>query len=321
MSEGRKPAQNLPSETGGRLPPTPGSDTTAPLNWDCKFAKAENGPELSALTVGAKFILHCEGASISPWTTAPALGFAKPEDEYSLAVLAINNAGPNSADFVVTGYKPGNYSGLITIGTGSNQVKVSGLNWQVQTAIEAKEGQPPKPYPPYGPLTLHWPWWLWTSIGMVILAVAVAVGWRLRRQMARKRLIEKIKAGGSVLSPYAQLHKDLRALLRRYEGLRHTDQDHRPEEYLLKLNESFRNYMSRQLLVSANEWSDAAIARDLLKHHKPLYKRQGQDIYALLRELKRAQYAKSPSFTDCHQLHEMCRKQADKIESQKGDGK
>lgn len=319
----RKPTQTIPEQGGGRLPPvyprppTTFQGTTAVPLWDCKFSRAEDGPELTALSVGAKFNLHCEGATIPLWTVAPPLGFSKPEEEFSLSVLALKNAGPNSADLVVTGYKAGNHSGLVTIGEGPNQVQVRGLQWNIPTSVEAKEGQPPKPFPPFGPLTIQWPWWLWAGLAGFIIIVVAVVGLRIRRQLARKRLIEKIKALGSVLSPYAQLHKDLRALLRRYEGFTKADADHKPEEYLIKINESFRNYLSRQLLVPATEWSDVAIAREIRKRHKILYKNYGDEIYALLRELKRAQNSKRLSFTDCNQLHEMARKVAEKLERQR----
>lgn len=326
-------AQNLPSQPGGRLNPgTPSQGpATAPAQdqslgpiinkdaptWECKLTKVEGGPELNVLTVGAKFAMHCEGPTITPWVGVPALQFAKPEEEFSLAILNVDNAGANSADFVVTGYKPGEHSGLVSLGAGENQVRVTGVQWTIQTTVKAEQGQQPKPIPPFGPLYISWPMWLWISLATAILLIIGVIWWRLRRRLARKRLLDKIKSQSSVLSPYAQLHKDFRALLRRYEGFSRPDDEHKPEEYAAKLNESFRNYLSRQLLVPATEWSDAAIVRDIRKRHKSLYKRHGKELYGLLHELKRAQFSKRLSFTDCNQLHEMARKVTEKVENHK----
>ncbi|MGE0763163.1 MAG: hypothetical protein AB7N80_07795 [Bdellovibrionales bacterium] len=344
MSGARKPAQNLPTQEGGRLHPpqaTPAppmqqkqignkdgvpvfsgpapdfATSEGPL-WDCKIAKANDGPDLNQLTVGAKFLLNCSGPSIPPWTAVPPLAFATPEDSFTLQVLKVNKADANSAELVVTGYKAGEYSGLVAIGVGANQVRVHDLKWRIETVVQPQQGQPPKPFPPFGPLVIHWPWWLWTGIGLFIFLVGALTWWRVQRYRARQRLLEKIQAKASVLSPYAQLHKELRALLRRYEGVSMADDNHKPEDYAQGLNESFRQYISRELLVPAAEWSDAAVIRDIRKRHKMLYKKSGAEIYSVLRELKRARASKRLSFIDCHQLHEMSRRTAEKIERSKG---
>ncbi len=230
----------------------------------------------------------------------------------------MKNARSNGAEFVVTAYKPGPHSGSLLIGSGAGQVRVSGLQWQVQSVIEAQEGQPPQPYGPLGPQHIHWPWWVWVSIGLGVVGTGVLIWWRVRRYRARRRLIEKIKATASVLSPYAQLHKDLRSLLRRYEGKAAFNDEIRPREYAKSLNESFRQYLSRELLTPAAEWSDSAVLRDIQKRHRQLYRAVGSEIHGLLRELKRAGRAETVNFTDCAQLHEMSRRTAEKIERSKG---
>lgn len=324
----RKPAQNLPGHAASS-DPTANSPAVDPSShgpvWECQFAQIEGGPPLNALTVGAKFLMKCSGPSIQPWKSIPKIGFAQEPDHYSLAILEMPKAQSNSAEFVVTGYKAGEWGGVNSIGVGTSEVQVSGLRWRVQTVVEApaqeQPAQPgqqePKPFPPFGPQLIHWPWWLWAGLGVSIVLVGVVVWWQVRRYRTRQRLIEKIKASNSVLSPFAQLHRDLRALLRRYEG-RVPDEKHRPEEYARQLNESFRQYISREFLVPATEWSDSVVMRDLAKHHKRVYKRNGTDLYSVLRELRRASQTNKIAFADCAQLHEMSRRMAERIERGKG---
>ncbi len=293
--------------------------TTAPAEilWQCSFAKDGEGPELNSLSVGAKFWLKCSGPSIQGWAEIPKLQFAKPEDEFSLVLLEMPRATNNEANFVVTGYKPGAHSPeFVYLDEGANRVRVEGLQWNIPSVVKSESGAPPKPYPPYGPIMLSWPWWLWGGIAAVLLLIILAVVWRTQRHLARKRLVERLQAKGSALSPYAQFHKDLRQLLRLYQGRTTADDQHKPEDYLDQLDRGFRTYLSRALLVPAEEWGDGAILRDVKKRHKRAFEAAGTQLADLLHELGRARQAKKLSFRDCEQLHEMSRRVADLVERQ-----
>lgn len=305
MTKGRGPAHADPS--------------TAPADilWQCALAKDGEGPELNSLSVGAKFLLSCSGPSIKEWGEIPKLQFAKPEDEFSLVLLEMRKASSNEAQFVATGYKPGAHSPeFLYLGEGESRVRVEGLQWNLPSVVKSENGAPPKPFPPYGPLMLSWPWWLWGGIAGFILFIILIVAWRTQRHLARKRLIERLQAKGTALTPYAQFHKDLRQLLRKYRGRSVSDEQHRPEDYLQLLDGGFRVYLSRSLLVPAEEWGDGAILRDIKKRHRKAFAVAGEPLSDLLHELGRARQAKALSFRDCEQLHEMSRRVADLIEQQ-----
>lgn len=304
------------------MTPTTPADVEAQkpqILWRCEMTKLGDGPDVGAFTVGAKFSLKCSGPSLpKAWNELPEIGFAKEDDAFTLVPLNLGKASENEAELVVTGYKPGQHKpDYITLGTGDNQVRVEGLQWNVNSVVQAEQGKPPQPFPPYGPIILFWPWWLWATIVGSILFIALFVWWRVRRTLARKRLIERLADRGAALSAYAQLHKDLRGLMRRYQGRTSVDDTHKPDEYLMGLDQSLRQYLSRTLLVPAQEWSDGAIVRDIKRRHRRVYKETGVELNRLLSELRRARNAKGLTFTDCEQIHEMGRKVAEKIEVMK----
>jgi hypothetical protein len=60
--------------------------------WNCDFAPLKEGgaSDLSALTVGAKFAMKCHGDIAVAWEQSPPhLAYAKPEDNYTLAILKV----------------------------------------------------------------------------------------------------------------------------------------------------------------------------------------------------------------------------------------
>ena len=82
--------------------------------WTCGFAplKGEGSTPLESLTVGAKFALNCHGEIPVEWKPEGTLmaRFAKKEEAYTLVVLKVEKLDGTSADFVVTGYKPGKHA-------------------------------------------------------------------------------------------------------------------------------------------------------------------------------------------------------------------
>lgn len=305
MRPQRAPAQTAPPVTGGRL-----ETSDSPTKWECQLAQVEGGPTLPEFTVGTKFLLQCQGPSVGEWKSQMQLKFPQAEQQYTLALLTTQKLGPNHGEWIVTGYKPGEHKPeWVEITDGVQRVRVEGLEWNINTVVKAESGQPPQPFPPYGPVSLIWPWWLWVSALGLILIVAALVFWRVRRHRARKALLERLKAKGTALTPYLEFHKNLRHLARRYAR--------EPREYVSQLDQGFRLYLTREFLVPADEWTDRAVLADIRRRHRPIYRDASVDLSSLLRELKRARQSEKLSVEDCEQLHEISRQLVEKIHSHK----
>jgi hypothetical protein len=95
------------------------------------------------------------------------------------------------------------------------------------------------------------------TIGAVVVLIAAVIYGRLRKQRARKALLERLAAKGTALSPYAEFHKTLRQLTRK-----HPD---KPEEYVEQLDASFRYFLTREFIIPADEWPTAVVLKDLKK--------------------------------------------------------
>lgn len=306
MSEPRHPAQALPAEPGGRVAP---AESTV-VKWECQLTDGQ-GVQPKDVTVGTKLVLKCSGPSVSDWKAPARFVFPKPEDEFSLAILQTNRASVNEGEWIVAGYKPGNHQPeWLEITDGSTSVRAENLTWSIASVIQPKPGEKAEPFAPFGPVSLFWPLWIWLTLGGLILAISALIFMRIRRQRARKALLERLAVKGTVLTPYVEFHKTLRQLTRKHPE--------KPEEYLHQLDQSFRYFLTREFLIPADEWPMDAVLSDLKKRHKVIYKSLGSELSTLLREFKRASGAKQVSLGDCEQLQEISRKVVDRIHSEKG---
>jgi hypothetical protein len=296
---------------------TPAKPDTSPapeIFWGCEASSAPGGAELPALTVGSLFSLKCSGPEIAEWSGKPQFRFANKEQEYTLYVVDVKTTSRTGAELLVTGYKPGEHKPeYLDLGDGKTWVRVRDLNWKINSVIKQEQGKSaPQPYPPYGPFAMSWPWWIWIGLGIILLLVSVFIFIKMKRRRARQALIDRLALRGSALSPFAMFHKELRQHLRRYQG-KLNDAEKMPSEYLEKLDESFRQYLSRELLVPAADWPDRIVLRDIRKRNYQLYRRVGDDLRKILRELRRARGSAKVAQADCEQLHEWCRTVADQV--------
>jgi hypothetical protein len=289
------------------------SAPTAPVDvqWKCQVVKSSE-PDL---TVGARFDLECGGASASLNKDGLSLELPKAA-KYALRLLETKEFTDTHATFVATSHVAGQIKlpnpiltdGKIRVGLGEIQL-------DVVSVVKQEEGQEPKPYPPWQAETMGLPLFVWVFVGVLIAVAAWGVFMAVRQNLARKRLLKELETHGTALSPYNQFNKELRALTRHYPMGNNVAWS--PElalQYCKELNQSFRWFLSRELIVPAFDFKPQKVVKELKKTDRALYRAVGKELRLALREIDKALSASGKvSADDAQQLTDLCRKLADAI--------
>ena len=256
-----------------------------------------------SLTVGDKWMLKCK--DLASLKLPLLVQFPDEKMAYGLVVLGEKNDGSDNRQFLVTSYKPGDYSPpYIVLTDGQSAVRVDNLRWQIGAVVEAKEGQKPEPVPPFGPFYLSLPWWYYAAWAGLFLFICL-VGfffWRWRRRVRRER--ERLKKLENSLTPYLELHRDLRRLTReRIEATAVCE----------TLAKALRIYLSRRTKILLLDTKSVALVKSLKgRYSKELL----VELRDLLRELDRGlKSAGSLSLSDCEQLITMARTLVDRLDT------
>lgn len=165
--------------------------------------------------------------------------------------------------------------------------------------------------PPFGPFKLSFPWWYYGAWALAIFVLLYFFWRRYRRYSSRKKLVESLSAHSTALSPFNQLNKDIRILLRD----RRLEKPENLGPFVSEMEKLFRLFLVRQLTVPAMEWSDREIIGDIKKHHRKVHIESAGRMSNLFREFKKAQGAKEKlTKVDAEQLLEMSRQVADLVD-------
>lgn len=268
------------------------TDQAVPL-WQCDFqplpAAGVSGlpsTPLNALTVGAPFEMSCHGDIAVSWEkSSPQIQFAKDDDAYTLAILQVQQLDANSAQFIVTAYKPGDHHpDYLRVLTGKAGFESSHPEWKVQTIIKDKASA--HPFPPVGPFTLSWPIWIWLVLAAIVAVVAGIVTWWIRRMRYKSRLQLALAEHASSMTALAQFHKNLRRLRRQAER---PDKEDWKAEWLDQLALATRVYFLREFDVLTTEMSFERIRGYLKKHHREIYRHASPALEKLMAEMRRFQ--------------------------------
>ena len=291
------------------------------ISWTCdlkNFSEETKKPTqepIPELTVGKKFSLHCEGDRVSLARHGLTLELPK-EQAYALKILDVDSLTDNSVDLIVTGYRAGEIKLPDLILTdGKEKIGLKKVEFNIVSVLSGN----PKPYPPYAPLSLAWPIWVWVALS--IFGVLIGLGiWRLtQRNRLYRKLREQLDSRPIAVSPYIHFNKELRRLAREHElvGGGH-ESGEKVLEFIRALNEAFDLFIAGELLVPAFDFTPGEVRRALKRQDRSLHKQVGRDLYVVLRELYRALKAGSLSDHDGRQLLELCRKVADVIAKARG---
>jgi hypothetical protein len=288
------------------------------VQWNCKIL--EHGskvdtPLADPLTVGKKFSLKCEGPPVSLSRDGLRLEMAK-NHEWSLRLLEVVSIGDTGADLVATTWVTGDLEFENPILTdGINHIGLGKMSLSSASVITQESNPEGKPFPPWGPLAIPWPVWIWGIVGALLVALGFALWLAIRQSLRRRRLLAELEKHTTVLSPYNQFNKELRRIGRQLPhppGLVWSKES--SVGYFRELNSIFRWYLARELIVPAFEESPGQVLRELRRSHRELYAVVGRELKLALLELKKAIEAKDgASLQDAHQLAEMCRKLANQI--------
>lgn len=296
----------------------PSAEAAALILWNCQFEAIPGGAELGQLTAGDPFTMKCAGPAVGPWQRAPQIKFTTEEQEFTLKVLNSNKMTENDAELTVTGYKPGHYKPeKIYLEGPEGKVAVMGLEWKVQSVLNAKAEQPPKPNPPFGPVNLSWPWWLWTSALAVLVLIVGFYLFVSRRRKKRQSWLDEVRLKNSVLAPFPYFQKEMRNLMRNYQGREQATEAHSPQKYVAELEKQFFDYFTREFQIPVRHLSRRRTVKDMRRRYRRVMEETESEFLSVLNELDRARGAANLTFKDGWQLQEMIRETADQMQKLK----
>ena len=180
------------------------------------FTCTQKGLE-QPLTVGQIFEFDCQG-KIPLTFKVDAAQVTGLEDKYSLKVLKFEVKTPESVQIQFTTYRVGPHKlEKIVIGDGQSTLEFPGANFEVKSVLPPAEAkaEPPKPYGPFGPMTIPTPWVYWVILASVlgIVFMLMALGWKRRRN--RIEVLKQVKNRTTGPTPVVQFHRDLRILTKK----------------------------------------------------------------------------------------------------------
>ncbi len=297
--------------------------------WTCKtFAMDERGQaagELSqAITVGTEFLLVCEGPSVVLAQTKLGLELNKTQ-RYALRLLQTRSMTDVRAEFVATTWMAGQIklSNLI-LSDGASRVNLGNIELNVASVIDQKTNPEGKPHPPWAPMLLAWPLWVWVAIGSAILLVVLVFVALVYRRVQHKRLLSMLESHPITLTPYHQFNKELRRLNRELPSKEGSWPDERVQDFLRELDQTLRWFLARELIVPAVDRSPREVVRSIKRADERLFKLIRRDLGVILSELHKAQRLKPSasdaqrvSVSDAQQLIDLARMVADRVDSAK----
>lgn len=288
---------------------------------------------LETLTVGRPYLLRCQGEpaffergklkllppvvkSEGGTSTAGPVSPSKPPQLFNFALLEVERIDEKSADLLVTSYiaKKNELKGW-RLTDGKETVELDGVTAMVHTVLPPQGSQPPKPFGPFGPIELAWPWYFWAILIAILLFLVGGILGKAWRIWQRKKLMDKLAEYDTPLAPLSQLSKDLRKIHRRLDFIeKDQSADDVAVEESAKIDEAFRLYLIRELRIPALDWSESALVKEASRRHKNLQKMNLADIRLTLKELPRLKRTSEKiSLGDCYQLSKLCQKTADRL--------
>lgn len=322
-AQGEQPSQPPIPRTpraNSQLPqagPTP--KPTPPMNvqWKCELHGLATDGKTSAdlpdkITVGDKLLATCEG----PPSQVAREGLKielNDQQTYSLHLLEVLELGETKASLIVTPWRAGELKMTNPALTDAKtRVGMGDLELVVTTVIDPQSNPEGKPFPPWHPLTLAWPLWLWLFVAAIGVGILYVLGLGVRKSFRRKKLLAMLEKNASALSPVNHLNKELRRLQRKIPLQGQTWSKDEMRSFFSELESQFRWFLARELVIPAIDGSVREIMREMKKSDAEVYKHSARDVRVALIELRKAQSA-TLGGEDALQLMDLSRKVADRI--------
>lgn len=275
----------------------------------CQLERAQNQDHsdeaIKPLSVGEKFLLHCEGSvpTLDPATLELRLDEA---DRYKLKLFDFKSTSPGSADLLVTSYVVGPHELKNVQLTDANHSLVLGdLRFEVASVQKADEPRK-EPFPPAGPMSFF-PWAFALTILGLFLAVLAAFFLLFLRRRHRRKLLEEIDSRAFQYAPVPEFYREIRLLQREHLFLTDAKAVAPPEvnlaEILVQMDRVFRLFLVRTYRIPAHRYVSSRFLKELSKSHGATPEKIEQIREALV-ELDRARESQAPKLraSDLEQL-------------------
>ena len=294
-------------------------NVAAPVEWKCALNGLDGdgkstGAAPEGLTVGSKFLLSCEGPPAPLDKAKLALVVAK-QDRYLLRLLETRSLTDTRGEFVATSWASGQitFPGPI-LSDGATRVNLGEIKLSVASVLDPQKNPEMKPFPPWGPVALAWPAWVWLAIALFAAAMVALISWRLKRSLRRKRLLQLLEKNPIVGEPYHHFNKELRRLTRQVPVESGAWSLKDKGQYLHEIDQALRWYLARELVLPAFDRSTSEMARDLKDLDKSLHGRLKRDFTVAFTELESAiRRPERVNVEDAHQITELARTLADRV--------
>lgn len=289
------------------------NDAPSIPKWECQASKLDKSGSRSALidesspvTVGEKFVLICEGSSVDLDPAKLTLELPK-NAKYALRIMETRELKDGRGEFIATTWvgKPLSFPRLL-LTDGVNKIDLGPLSIPVKSSIPQEKQQDPKPFDAYGPVKLQWPAYVWIAMAVLVAIAALWGGFLVYRIIKQKRLKSLLAKNQIALTPFNHFNKDLRRIVRAGSS--------DVLNSLKDLRESFRWYLTRELVISALTETPAQILKTLARKHPQILKALKRDLSLALNELDKAANGTAADEADLTQLTDLCRTLADRIQ-------
>lgn len=280
----------------------------------CQVQIKNSSDGAATLTVGQSFELQCDGdwSQFKPEQAQFQLG---KEDLYKIKFQSAQLSA-SSAQLRVTSLKVGEHKfGDLVLSSGSDSKTLHGVQFKVESVIDATEGKP-EPFGPRDPLGLSLPLWYYGIWMALILAILFLLYRRVRRWQQRRKLIRDLEEQGAAMDPFSQFNQSLRRMQRQYGFLQERTEapSESKAEFLTDLEKSYRLFIGRTFLIPTFAWKDAVILKELKRLARTVYQSEGDVVAQLLREFQQAKVqSEKVKNQDLQQLLELARKNAEAI--------
>ena len=258
---------------------------------DLNIPASTGEPSSLAVTVGQVFGLRCNGDFSA--LTSEELQIKLPETQkYALKLLGVEKVNSSEYRFKVTSYLVGSHQlkGVELSATAGGSVSLGDLSFNVESVQDPQNPQK-EPFGPRGPLGLQLPWTFWAgviAILLALLALSIAV---LYRRIQRHRLLQELLKKDSSSPPPFQFHHTVRQVIRREPLLLYAENKISEDIKIRLLNDleqAWRLFLGRSLLIPAHVWPERLILKELKKKNRSYFKEHGELSRRLFAELKRA---------------------------------
>lgn len=251
--------------------------------WNCdikQFEAVQGLASVQAPHVGDLRLLSCSGESSGlAEGESPIFIYGNADHKYIIKKVKDLKVSDNKAEFLITSYRPGEFSGISLIVTnGRSGFRVDDLSISTKSVLtkEIKE-----PYPSFGPFQLNIPKVYSVGLSLMVLLVAALVARQVISFIRRREFKKSLKQKHTPQSAYNDFTKSLRY------WKRNDLNQHNLKRKFIELDVIWLEYLESSYFLP-NSLSVNKALRVFKKENKELFKLYGHDLKKCCIEFKSA---------------------------------